>query len=161
MGKAVARHTTTKAGGLLEAQAILELRLQGMSDIEICERLRISRSTLQRRVEWALKVRVDPTVEQYRQEATARIHLARKRIFQELATGERWLIDPATGEDVKILGAGPVEVSSLVGRLAQLEDLEAKLRGAYAPTQVDVTVRDGLIADLEAALARGGAPVEA
>lgn len=159
MGKAVARHNKTKAARLLEAQRALELHASGVEDVIICEELKISRATLYRRMEWARSIVLDPTVEQYRQEAALRIRESRRRIYAKLEerrpvqTIVGPIMDPATGEWMTEPVCGPAEVAALTGQLVRLEDIEAKLRGGYAPTQVNVkhTVEnafDQLIAEL-------------
>lgn len=154
MGKAVARPVKPKADRLIEAETALRMHLAGVEDSTICRELRISRSTLKRRIAWALQQVVDPTVEQYRQEATARIRESRRRIYQMLEaqrphhnalTGAP-VIDPKTGTFIMEPVCGPAEVAALTGRLRELEETEAKLRGGFAPTKVDhtVTVNDAL-----------------
>lgn len=165
MGKAVARPTRTKAERLMLAKRALDLRLSGVDDLVICRELAISRATLFRWIDWAMRQQIDPTVEQYRQEAAARIRESRRRIYETLAREEPvtvaiggievTLMDPETGEPQMAPVCGPNEIAALTGRLVQLEETEAKLRGGFAPTQVNhqVTVSDAfdaLLAELDA-----------
>jgi transposase len=142
MGKAVARPTRTKAERLMDAKRALDLRLAGVDDYTICRDLGVSKSTLKRWIRWALDQQLDPTVEQYREEAAGRIREARRRIYATLAETRtvEW-INPGTGElQVRTEPlCGPADIAALTGRLVQLEEQEAKLRGGYMPVRVDVT----------------------
>lgn len=147
MGKAVARHSKSKAERLLEAETAMRLHVSGVEDSVICRQLGISKATLKRRIRWALDQVVDPTVAEYREEAQARIRESRRRIYETLSREEPViveiggssmpLLDPETGERVMRPVCGPAEIAALTGRLRELEELEAKLRGGFAPTQVN------------------------
>jgi hypothetical protein len=160
VGRAVARPTKTKSERLLEAQRALEMHLAGIDDVHICAELHISKSTLQRRIRWALQQVVDPTVEEYREEAAARIRLARRTVLEALAerVPVQTFAGPAVDRDGNLVmqrRAGPSETAALVGRLLDAETVEAKLRGGFAPTTVNVkhTVEDAfdrLMAELGA-----------
>lgn len=160
MGTAVARHRKTKAQTLAEAQRALELHIAGVEDVTICAELGISRATLYRRMQWARSIVLDPTVQEYRQNAAARIRESRRRIYTKLEerrpvvllTGG--VLRDADGNMVTEPVCGPTETAALIGQLTRLEDVEAKLRGGYAPTQVNVkhTVEnafDELLRELE------------
>lgn len=140
MATAVARPHRPKAERLMDAKRALDMRLAGTDDIDICRQLGISRATLFRWIRWALDQQIDPTVEQYREEAAGRIRESRRRIYATL-NATRQDVDVLSGKVIAVPVPTPAEVAALVGRLAQLEDLEAKLRGGYAPTRVDVTHR--------------------
>lgn len=161
MGTAVARTKRTKAAMLAEAQRALELHVAGVEDVTICQELGISRATLYRRMQWARSIVLDPTVEEYRANAAARIRESRRRIYTKLEERRPVMIPllgvvlrDADGEIVTEPVCGPTETAALVGQLTRLEDVEAKLRGGYAPTQVNVrhTVEsafDELLRELE------------
>lgn len=160
MGKAVARPPRTKAARFADAQRALELHLSGLPTPAICEELHISRRTLYRWIEWAMSVRIDPTVEQYRAQATYRIGMLRAAALdtlRQVPTTTRTLLDPETGEAVR-LPADPAAVARLIDTLDRLEDREARIRGGYAPTRVDVTVAQAdAWSALEAELAKAEA----
>lgn len=152
MGRAVARPTRGKAERLMDAKRALDMRLAGADDLTICAELRISRATLYRWITWALSQQIEPTIAQYRQEATSRIREQRRRLYATL-NATTTTVDPATGRFVEAPLCGPSDVAALIGRLHALEDQEARLRGGYAPTKVDVSVRvadafDELLAEL-------------
>lgn len=166
MGTAVARPRKTRSARLMEAQRALELHLAGHPDVYICAELRISKATLHRRIRWALDQVVDPTVAEYREEATARLRLARRTILE--AAAERIPVQTiagiATDRDGNVITqrrAGPSETASLMNALVNVETTEAKLRGGFAPAQVHVrhTVEDAF-ARLEAELAALDTPAE-
>jgi hypothetical protein len=148
----------SKAATLLEAQRALEMHVAGVEDVHICQELGISRATLYRRMQWARSVVLEPLVEEYRQEATARAREGRRRIYAQL-NATRILTDPLTGvilrdddgEPIRVPVCTPGEVAALQGRLVQWDDFEAKIRGGYAPTQVNVqhTVRNAFDTLLE------------
>lgn len=133
-----------KAARLLEAQRALELHAAGVEDVNICEELGISRATLYRRMTWARSIVLDPTVAEYRANAALRIRESRRRIYAKLEE-RRPLVSldgivayDKAGKVVTVPVCGPTEVAALIGQLTRLEDVEAKLRGGYAPTQVNV-----------------------
>lgn len=151
MPGAVARRTKLKAERLLEARRALDLHVAGVEDDDICRELRISTSTLRRRIAWALEQVVDPTVADYRAEAAARIRESRRRLYSTLTATRPALTidgmpvtDPHTGAPMVVPVCDPTQVAALTGQLIRLEELEAKLRGGFAPTQVNVrhTIED-------------------
>lgn len=149
MGKAVARPVKRRSERLLEAQRALEMHLAGIDDVHICAELRISKPTLKRRITWALEQVVDPTVEEYREEAAARMRLARRTILEAAAERVPVLtiagpVYDGDGQLVTQRRAGPSETASLMQAFVKVEETEAKLRGGFAPTQVNVkhTVED-------------------
>lgn len=150
MGAAVARKRKTKATTLLEAQRALELHVAGVEDVHICKELGISRATLYRRMQWARSIVLDPTVEEYRANAAARLREQRRRIYdtlnrtRPLTTPDGTIVRDDDGQPIIVPVCTPAEVAALEGRLTAIEDQEAKLRGGYAPTTVkhDVVVRD-------------------
>ena len=171
MGQTIApsKARKTKAATLLEAQRALELHAAGVEDVNICEELGISRATLYRRISWARSIVLDPLVEEYRANAYLRIRESRRRVYAKLEerkpivnalTGT--LVYTRDGEPVTEPVCGPAETASLVGQLARLEDLEAKLRGGYAPTQVNVqhTVRDAFATLMDELAANDPRPAE-
>lgn len=151
-GNAVARRAhKPKAARLLEAQRCLELHASGVEDVHICEELGISRATLYRRMEWARSVILDPLVEEYRSDAAIRIREARRRVYRTLEQTKPYTETMLTengiavvpvlmpdGSPVMVPACTPTEIASLTAALVRLEDTEAKLRGGYAPTQVNV-----------------------
>lgn len=148
----------TNAARLLEAQRALEMHVAGVEDVHICEELKISRATLYRRMQWARSIVLDPTVEEYRANAAARAREGRRRIYAQLNATRPVLNlegdvvrDPHTYEPMMEPVCTPAEVAALQGRLVQWDDFEAKIRGAYAPTQVNVqhTVKDAFAVLLE------------
>lgn len=161
----------TKAATLAEAQRALELHVAGVEDLHICAELGISRATLYRRMQWARSIVLDPLVEEYRANAYLRIRESRRRVYAKLeerrpvvnALTGNVVTDPRTGEVLTEPVCGPSETAALVGQLARLEDLEAKLRGGYAPTQVNVqhTVRDAFTTLLDELAANDPTPQEA
>lgn len=144
MGQAVARRRS-RAEILDEAQRALDMRLRGFRDFEVCRELGISRATLNRRVKLALEQRLNPTVDQYRDEQRERITVYRRRILDELevlgrrrdAAG-RMLLDVETGETIIVAPDTAASVAALLGRLTQLEERLARLDGLDAPTRVSV-----------------------
>jgi len=140
------RRKRTRTERLLEGEAILRADRAGVPPVETCLRLGISRPTYYRRLDEARRFVLDPTVEQYRADAAGRLAMGRRVVVETLTRTERTLLDPETGEMVSVQTATPAEVAALVGRWVQIEETEAKLRGAFAPTKVDhtVTVRDAL-----------------
>jgi hypothetical protein len=169
MGKAVARKAKTKAQTLAEAQRALELHVAGVEDVVICQELGISRATLYRRMQWARSIVLDPLVEEYRQNAYARIRESRRRIYEQLNATRPvvgldglTVLDRLTGQTLMEPVCGPAEVASLTGQLVRLEDVEAKLRGGYAPTQVNVqhTVRDAFATLMDELAANDPRPAE-
>jgi hypothetical protein len=156
-GRAVVHRRKSRTTRLLEAQRALELHVAGVEDVRICAKLGISRATLYRRIAEARDFVLDPTVEQYRAEATARIREARRRVY---ATLERTRTDiTPDGTLVEVPACDPAQVAALVGRIAQLEEVEARLRGGFAPTKVDHRhVVDDAFAQLVDELAARPAP---
>lgn len=135
-GRAVVHRRKSRTARLLEAQRALELHVAGVEDVRICAELGISRATLYRRIAEARDFVLDPTVEQYRAEAAARIREARRRVYATLER-TRVDIDLLTGRPVEVPACDPAQVAALIGRIAQLEEVEARLRGGFAPTKVD------------------------
>lgn len=110
----------SKTARLMQAQAILEKYLAGVAPVYLCREFGVSRATLFRRIAEARDFVLDPTVEQYRADAVARLNMARLAAVESLQ-----------------MTRDPQQVAPLVGRLVQIEETEAKLRGAYAPTKVE------------------------
>lgn len=164
MGKAVGRARKSKAQRLADAIAACDQHLTGVPLYEIATGFGVSVRTIQRWIEWAMSLRADPTVDQYRAEAVARINRSRRNLNTALdliPKAARVLEDPATGERVVVVPDLSL-VPRITDSLTKLDDQEAKLRGAFAPTRVDVTVQErDAWASLEAELARVAAATPA
>ena len=162
MTKAVARPRRTKAATADQAIEALNMRLAGVPDHEICRRLGVSLSTLKRRIEWALAMRLEPAVDQYRTEQLARLEGYRRRLIAELDRPTGVLHTP--DGDTIVLGA--VDPVPIIRTLLAHEERVAKLLGLDAPTRVDVRheVADAwatLEAELHAAATRDPDPAPA
>jgi hypothetical protein len=145
MAGIVTTHTKPRAARLMEARRALDMHVAGVEDDDICRELQISTSTLRRRIKWALEQVVDPSVADYRAEAAARIRESRRRLYATLSERRPLLTidgmpvtDPRTGEPMTVPVCDPTQVASLTAQLIRLEELEAKLRGGFAPTQINV-----------------------
>jgi hypothetical protein len=118
---------------------IVDLKHTGLTYQQIGNRLQISRAAAFRGYERAIRRVPARAVNEYREEMYARIGAAREAVMDVLNARHVTVSNGVIVRDDE----GPLEddgvVLAAVDRLLKLDDQEAKLRGAYPKTEVNLT----------------------
>lgn len=120
---------------------VVQFYIRGLTLAEIATQVGLfDASAAAKALKRAIK-RIPPKdVEELRKLQSERLQDARRRIFGELAGRKQKVPDPGRPGELREIDVRPDagEVSTLVGRLIDLEKHEADLYGLYAPKKTDI-----------------------
>lgn len=137
---------------LAEGEAILSDHVNGMPASALCEKYHVSKATLYRRIDTAIKERLAPTVDAYREQQNAILDEQVARVNQHLAAANVMM---AKGEEVSDLGVmerGMAHHLKAMEMLTRIVERRAKLNGLDAPVtaNVHITVSSPVDDEIEA-----------
>jgi predicted DNA-binding protein (UPF0251 family) len=136
----------------IDAQAIeaLRLKLIGTRDVDIAEALGVSRPTVTKRLQYAIKTHGQQTVNEHREIAKQRYEVLLQAVMPGVRNGEY--------EAIRIAGELTAKYAKLVGAEAPVQaevhvtvetEQEKQLRDLLAQAERDEKVRESEIVDAE------------
>lgn len=147
-----------EAERLAEAERILSDKINGMPVSQMMEKYGCSKQTIYNRIDAAVKARIQPTVDTYREQMNAAYEEQMEMALQHKAAA-RILIDQATvSEDSRALAQGMTEHARAFDMIARTREAQRKLNGLDMPVRADVhvTVSSPVDNEIEALVAQLG-----
>jgi hypothetical protein len=144
---------------LAEGEAILRDRALGMQASEMCAKYGISRATLYRRLDDAVKARIAPTVDAYREQQNALLDDLMSKWAQQCDAGEVLIANGTVEENMTRVEQGVRIRAEALNGMLRVSERRAKLNGLDAPVKGEVTVT--VTTPVDAAVAALAAEVEA
>lgn len=149
-----ARHSG-KSGGdrLAEGEAMLRDRALGMQPSEMCAKYGVSKATLYRRLDEAVKARLAPTVDAYREEQNRLLDDLMHRWQQQAEAADAMIHEGTIAESWTLVDRGMTKRAEALLGMLRVSERRSKLNGLDAPVKVDATVThttpiDTAVADL-------------
>jgi hypothetical protein len=143
---------------LIEGEEILRLKSLGHQVSELCDRFDISEATLYRRLDAAVKARIAPTVDAYREEQNRLLDDLMSKWSAQCDAGEVLVAHGATTEDMALVERGAKMRGDALNGMLRVSERRAKLNGLDAPVRAEVSVT--VTTPVDAAVAALAAEVE-
>lgn len=143
---------------LREGEEMLRLKALGMQVSELCARFGVSRATLYRRLDDALKARVAVTVDGYREEQNRLLDLVMERWEQQLAGADAMIHEGTVKESMSLVERGMTKRGEALNSMLRVSERRAKLNGLDAPVKGELTLT--VTSPIDAAVAALAAEVE-
>jgi hypothetical protein len=144
---------------LLEGEELLRLKALGWQASALCEKFNVSRATLYRRLDDAVKARLAPTVDAYREEQNRLLDDLMGKWSAQCDAGEVLVAHGATTEDMALVERGAKMRGDALNGMLRVSERRAKLNGLDAPVRAEVSV--SVTTPVDAAVAALAAEVEA
>lgn len=141
---------------LAEGEAMLRDRALGVQVSEMCTKYGVSRATLYRRLDDAVKARIAPTVDAYRESENRLLDDLMSRWQQQAEAADVMIGKGCEGEgNMSLVERGMQRREAALAGMLRVSERRSKLNGLDAPVKVDaqVTVRSGLDARIDEMLA--------
>ena len=145
---------------LAEGEAMLKDRSYGASVSELCAKYGVSPATLYRRLDDALKARIAPTVDAYRETQNALLDDVLQRWERQRDAAGEMVSAGTTAEDWGLVERGMKLHAEALNGITRTSERRSRLNGLDAPVKADVTVThttpvdaavEALVAQVEAA----------
>lgn len=144
---------------LAEGEAMLRDKALGMQASELCAKYDVSKATLYRRLDDAVKARLAPTVDAYREEQNALLDNLMSRWEAQAAAGEVMVSQGIAEESMALVDRGMTKRAEALTGMLRVSERRAKLNGLDAPVKTDVHLT--VSTPIDDAVARLAAEVEA
>lgn len=138
--RTVNRKGQTHRDRLAEGEAILRDRALGLQVSELCSKYDVSVPTLYRRIDDALKARVAPTVDAYREEQNALLDELMHRWEQQAQAAGIMIHEGTVSESHALVDRGMTKHAEALNGMLRVSERRAKLNGLDAPAKAEVTV---------------------
>lgn len=143
---------------LAEGEAILSDHVNGMPMSQILEKYEISSATAYRRIDAAIKARIAPTVDAYREQQNVILDQQVVRVNQHLAAAHTLMAKGEEASDLAAMERGMQHHLKAMELLTRVVERRAKLNGLDMPVTANLNVTvttpfdtavDGLVAALD------------
>lgn len=133
-------HGKTPRDRLLQAEAILSDKVNGMPVSAIMEKYDISQPTVYRRIQQAIDYRIPENVDQLREEQNAILDELMVDMAKHREAADALIQLGITHEDIAVIDRGMAQRAKAVEMKIRIADRRAKLNGLDAPVKVDANV---------------------
>jgi hypothetical protein len=137
---------------LAEGEAMLRDRALGVQVSEMCAKYGVSRATLYRRLDEAVKARIAPTVDAYRESENRLLDDLMSRWQQNAEAADVLISKGCEGEgNMSLVERGMARREAALAGMLRVSERRSKLNGLDAPVKVDahVTVTGALDARID------------
>ena len=149
----------SKRDRLAEGEQMLRDRALGMLASDLCSKYDVSKATLYRRLDEAVKARLAPTVDAYREQQNALLDDLMQRWEQQANAADVMIERGCEGEgNMSLVERGMQRRGEALAAMLRVSERRAKLNGLDAPVRGDLTVT--ITTPIDAAVAALVAEVE-
>lgn len=158
---AIVHHGKSQKGREAEAERILRDYVRGTPVRELCDIYELSRPTIHRRIDQAIKLRVAPTVDAHREQQNALLDDLMQRWSAQCDAADAIVAEGSRTESMSLVERGMTKRAEALNGMLRVVERRAKLNGLDAPTRVEATVEvttpvDSAVAALAAELEAAG-----